>query len=68
VTKSIAIHTVPGEPSSQSVDQEAGIIGNPTSVVYPKFVEKFQTMTAAQGELKSPFVPLFSKGDFLRGL
>ena len=33
-------------------------------VVYLKFVEKVQTVTAAQVELKSPFVPPFSKGEF----
>jgi len=29
---------------------------------------KFQTMVAVEVELKSPFLPLFLKGDFLRGI
>jgi len=32
--------------------------------MYPKFVKKIQTMVAAELELKSPSVPLFSKGEF----
>jgi hypothetical protein len=33
-----------------------------------KFVQKVQPMLTAGSELKSPFVPLFQRGNFLRGL
>jgi hypothetical protein len=34
------------------------------SVLSQKFIEKFQTMAAAEVEDKSPFVPLFQRGNF----
>jgi len=37
-------------------------------VVFLKFVEEFQTMAAAEVELKSPSVPLFQRGILFRGL
>jgi hypothetical protein len=33
-------------------------------VVSQKFVEKLQTMAAAEGALKSPRIPLFQRGKF----
>jgi hypothetical protein len=38
-------------------------LGN-ASVVAQKFVEKVQMMAVAKVELKSPFFPFFSKGEF----
>jgi hypothetical protein len=35
-----------------------------TSVVSQKYIEKFQTMAAAGVEVKSPYSPPFSKGEF----
>jgi hypothetical protein len=37
-------------------------------LVSQKFVSKVHTMAAAEVELKSPFVPLFQRGHFLRAI